>query len=326
MAQARRSTLPTRRIAALGAAVVTAALMPTGITAAPAEADRGRPQGIHPALADSLVAFYDFDHPASGDPAVETDLGHSRTPINLVNGGENMRVADRAYRHSGSALQTRQVNPEETGNDDWKAGTWSDTGVSTLHAYNAASGATLMGWFNSDMDEAAPNSNTANPDDKYNAIGLSGVLTGDSEGHNVRALLELIEVDGQIHLVALGRRLDGGLSQTFAASEDWRTILPRGQWVHLAATFDFTTGRMALYKNGEPLEGFYTRTDDPWKLAGPGPHLTTASDPRGIKIGGSFPQNNRESNPCNCRMDGLIFLDDPAPTKDVRKQYHFMTD
>ncbi|GAB3933684.1 hypothetical protein GCM10027614_05170 [Micromonospora vulcania] len=38
------------------------------------------------------------------------------------------------------------------------------------------------------------------------------------------------------------------------------------------------------------MDGFYTRTDDPWLVSGPGPHVTTASDPRGIKIGGSFPR------------------------------------
>ena len=47
---------------------------------------------------------------------------------------------------------------------------------------------------------------------------------------------------------------------------------------------------------------------DPWGVGGPGPHYTSPTNPRGIKIGGSFPQNTRESNPCNCRMDSLMFL------------------
>lgn len=237
-----------------------------------------------------------------------------------------MRVPDPAYPRAGNALQTRQVNPTSAGNDDWKAGVWSESGVSSLRRFNGVSGVTLMGWFKVDMDAPALNSNTASTTDRYNAIGLSGVLTGDSEGHNVRALLELIEVNGRLRLVALGRRLDGGLSQTFAASQDWQAILPRGEWVHLTATFDFGTGSMVLYRNGQPLEGFYTRTDDPWRLSGPGVKVTTASDPRGLKIGGSFPQNTREMNPCNCRMDSLMFLDTTVSARDVRKQYDFMTD
>src|SRR5690606_40868608 len=64
-------------------------------------------------------------------------------------------------------------------------------------------------------------------------------------------------VDGEMRLVALGRRLDDGESQTFAAQQDWRELLPQGEWVHLAATFDYTTGEMALYRNGEPVPGFY---------------------------------------------------------------------
>lgn len=314
------------QVLSVGIALLAAGAISAGAGITPAQADRGRPRDVHPALAGGLVAYYDFDHPQTGDPTLESDLGPSGTPINLINGGAAMRVPDPAYPRAGNALQTRQVNPTSAGNDDWKAGVWSESGVSSLRRFNGVSGVTLMGWFKVDMDAPALNSNTASTTDRYNAIGLSGVLTGDSEGHNVRALLELIEVNGQLRLVALGRRLDGGLSQTFAASQDWRAILPRGEWVHLTATFDFGTGSMALYRNGQPLEGFYTRTDDPWRLSGPGVKVTTASDPRGLEIGGSFPQNTREMNPCNCRMDSLMFLDTTVSARDVRKQYDFMTD
>jgi hypothetical protein len=163
------------------------------------------------------------------------------------------------------------------------------------------------------------------PDDFFNAIGLAGVLTGDSDGHGVRALLELIDVNGELRLVALGRRIDGGSSQTFAASTPWQELLPMNQWVHLAATFDFTDGTMALYRNGQPVDGFYTVAGDPWLVNGPGPHVTTASDPRGIKIGGSFPQDTLERNPCDCRMDALMFLDASLSAHDVAKQYRHMT-
>jgi hypothetical protein len=306
-------------------AVIVAAGVVASFTAPPAQAGGDRPSDVHPSLRSNLVAFYDFDHPVPGDAALERDRGRSGTEIELVNGGAAMRVADRAYRGSGKALQTRQVNPDVAGNDDWKAGIYSASGVRTLRAFNAVGGATVMGWFKVQMDGPLLNSNTADPADRYNAIGLAGVLTGDSDGHGVRALLELIDVNGELRLVALGRRLDGGNSQTFAAGEDWRTLLPNGQWVHLAATFNFGDGTMALYRNGRPVDGFYTRTDDPWLVSGPGPHVTTATDPRGIKIGGSFPLNDLERNPCDCRMDALMFLDGSLSARDVANQYRYLT-
>jgi hypothetical protein len=297
------------------ALVATAVVLAVGVAAAPAQAGSAGPRDIHPSLRSSLVAFYDFDHPMPGDPALEADLGRSGTEIELVNGGAAMRVKDRAYPGGGKVLQTRPVAAGTT--DDWKAGIWSASGVRTLRAFNAAEGATVMGFFKRSMDGPAAG---------FNAIGLTGVLTGDSDGHAVRALLELIDVNGTLRLVALGRRLDGGNSQTFAANADWRTLLPKDEWVHLTATFDFTTGTMALYRNGEPVEGFYTRSDDPWLLNGPGPHVTTATDPRGIKIGGSFPwQGSPDRNPCDCRMDALMLLDRPLSARDVAHQYRFLT-
>lgn len=313
------------RRAVAATAGLLAAVLASGVAAPPAQAGGKKPRDVHPSLRHHLVAFYDFDHPVRGDSARESDQGRSGTTIDLVNGGAAMRVPDRAYPGSGRALQTRQVNPTEAGNDDWKAGIYSATGVQSLRAFNAVEGVTVMGWVKMTGENPRPNSNTANPDDRFNAIGLAGVLTGDSDGHGVRALLELIDVNGELRLVALGRRLDGGNSQTYAASEDWRTLLPVGEWVFLAATFDFTTGNLALYRNGKPIDGFYTRTDDPWLVAGPGEHRTTATDPRGIKIGGSFPQDTREQNPCDCRMDSLMFLDRVATARQVEKQYRHVT-
>ena len=299
------------------ALLATAVVLAVGATAAaaPARAGSTDPREVHPSLRSSLVAFYDFDHPMPGDPALEADLGRSGTEIELVNGGAAMRVPDRAYPGGRKVLQTGPVaaGPD----DDWKAGVWSAGGVRTLRAFNAAEGTTVMGFFKRAMDGPAPG---------FNAIGLTGVLTGDSDGHAVRALLELIDVNGTLRLVALGRRLDGGASQTFAATEDWRTLLPKDEWVHLTATFDFTAGTMALYRNGRPVAGSYTRTDDPWLINGPGPHVTTATDPRGIKIGGSFPWNGSpDRNPCDCRMDALMLLDRSLSARDVANQYRFLT-
>ncbi|WP_188187334.1 PQQ-dependent sugar dehydrogenase [Nonomuraea sp. SYSU D8015] len=277
---------------------------------------------VVPSLRDDVVAAYDFEHPLPGDPAQEQDQGLSGTNIALVNGGAAMRVADRAYRGSKNALQTRQVEPATAGNDDWKAGIYGENGVPTLRAFNGVQGVTIMGWFKMLGTGPAPNSNTEDPADFFNAIGLAGVLSGNSQGHDVRALLELITVNGELRVVALARRVDGSSSQTFAANRPWQQILPKDRWVFLAATFDFDTATMKLYRNGRPLDGFNTVAGDPWGVEGdPEPDVTSATDPRGIKIGGSYPQNTREQNPCDCRMDGLMFLDRVASAGEIRAQY-----
>ncbi len=271
-------------------------------------------------VARDLVSYYDFEHPFAADDSREVDSGSSRTLLTQVNGGEDMRVVDSAFPDSNNALQVQQVAPAANGNDDWKAGVWEGdaNGVESLSAFNGTKGATVMGWFKMTGENPSPNSTTPDPDDRFNAVGLAGILSGDSNGHDVRALLELIQVNGELRLVALGRRLDGGGSQTFAAQQDWREVLPPGEWVHVAATFDYTTGEMALYRNGRPLPGFYTVPGDPWQVDGSG---TSGTNPRGVKIGGSFPQNNVERNPCNCRMDSLMFLNEAASADTIAQQY-----
>lgn len=294
----------------------------TVAAAAPASAHTHGDPGAFPSLRRDLIASYDFDHPVRHDKAQERDLGRSGTPINLVNGGAAMRVRDHAYPGSRSALQTQQVSPGVTSNDDWKAGLYSETGVPSLHAFNGVKEVTIMGWFKQTGENPGRNSATGH----YSAVGLAGVLTGTSQGHDVRALLEVIAVDGTLRVVALGRRVDGASSQTFAASDDWQSILRRDKWSFLAATFDFDNATMKLYKDGRPLAGSYVLPGDPWTVQGePEPDLASASDPRGIKIGGSYPQNTKEGNPCNCRMDGLMFLDRALSDREVFKQYQWAT-
>lgn len=265
---------------------------------------------VEPALADDVVASYDFEHPFAADDSYEQDQGPSRTLIRLVNGRDRMRVDDGAYPGSNNALQLHSAAESPTGTP-WKAGIYENDadGMASLSRFAGAKGITVMGWFKMDG---------TNPTPGYNAIGLAGILSGNSDGHGVRALLELIQVNGELKLVALGRRLDTGASQTFAASAPWQQLLPDGEWVHLAATFDYARGTMALYRNGRAVDGFYTNPNDPWQVDGTG---TSPTNPRGIKIGGSFPQDGTERNPCNCRMDGLMFLDDVASASEVARQY-----
>ncbi|MFL5583153.1 MAG: PQQ-dependent sugar dehydrogenase [Gemmatimonadaceae bacterium] len=278
---------------------------------------------VFPSLAPSVVAHYDFEHADPRDAAAELDMGSGKTPLRLLNGGARMRVRDGAHPASRTSIQLRQVNPGQAGgNDDWKAGVWDERGVSGLHAFNGVTGATVMGWFKATGPMPAPRAGS--PDGRYDAAGLAGILSGDSDGHAVRALLELITVRDTLRLVALGRRVDGGASQTFAASAPWDSLLPRGEWVLLAATFDFAAGRMALYRNGRPLDGAYLADGDPWGVREPGPHAASRTDPRGVKVGGSFPQNTRERNPCDCRTDDLLFLDRALSPLEVDQQYRRM--
>jgi hypothetical protein len=184
-----------------------------------------------------------------------------------------------------------------------------------------------MGWFKPTGSNPSLNSETTNPSDFFNAVGLFGLLQGGAgnNGHNVRALLEIIDVSGTLRLVALGRRIDTGASQTFAANEDWRTLLPMDTWTHLAATFNYDAGTMALYRNGVPLAGFYTVAGDPWTISGPQePDLTSATNPGGIKIGGSFPHNTEDRNPFNGRVDDLMSFNKALSASEVLAQYQLM--
>lgn len=299
------------------ALAAASALLVTAFVPAGASPDRAEGR---PAHTPRPVAAYDFEHPVPGDPARERDRGRSGTTLELVNGGERARVRD--DERPGRVLRTRQISPDAAGTDDWKAGVYGPQGVPTLGAFNGAREATVMGWFRMTGNNPAPNSNTADPDDRYHAIGLAGILSGTSQGHDVRALLELITVDGEMKVVALGRRVDQGSSQTFAADADWRRILPPGTWVSLAATFDFDTGAMALYRDGRPLPGRYVVAGDPWAVEGaPEPDAASPTDPRGIKIGGSYPQNTQEGNPCDCRMDDLMFFDRALTPAEIMSQY-----
>jgi len=280
---------------------------------------------VLPGLASNLVCHYDFEHPVPDDAAWESDLGPSRTAIHLVNGGSAMRVADGAYPGSRHSLQTKQVHPDRKGNDDWKAGVYHTNGVASLHAFASATGITLMGWVKPTGVNPAPNSATPNPADRYNAIGLFGLLSGSSQGHDVRALVEVIQVGGSYRLVALGRRLDDGQSLILAATNDWHSLLPDDTWTHLASSFDFERGTMALYRNGSPVVAAMTSNANLWQV-GPDRESGSDSDPAGIKIGGSYPQNTSEKNAFDGRFDDLMFFNRVLSPSEVQQQYRsFLT-
>jgi hypothetical protein len=277
---------------------------------------------VLPSLATNLICYYDFEHPVAGSATNEQDLGLSGTHIQLINGGAAMRVNDPAYGASRSSLQTQQINPADSGNDDWKAGIYQTNGVASLSAFSSVKGITLMGWVKPTGTNPNLNSGTPATNDYYNAVGLFGLLRGGSEGHGVRALLEIISVSGNLRLVALGRRIDGGNSLTLATTNDWQELLPMNVWTHLAATFDFDNGTMALYRNGAPSFATYSPGGDVWSvIGGAEPDVTSATNPSGIKIGGSYPQNTQEFNAFNGRFDDLMFFNKTLSAEEAGLQY-----
>jgi Concanavalin A-like lectin/glucanases superfamily len=275
-----------------------------------------------PAWAANVVCRYDFEHPVGGAVGWERDLGAGGVAIQLINGGGAQRSGDGAFPASAGSLLTKQINPTMAGNDDWKAGVYSVGGVPGLARFGGVAGITLMGWVKRTGEGPALDSTTASPTDKFNAIGLYGLLSGDSDGHGVRALVEVINVGTTLRLVALGRRIDGGASLTLAADQDWTALLPLDTWVHLAATFDYDAGVMALYRDGQPLAATYTTSGDAWGVVGGvEPDLTSPTVPRGIKIGGSYPQNTVERNPFPGRFDELVFVDRVLTSAEIAAQF-----
>jgi hypothetical protein len=268
---------------------------------------------VLPAMSANLQVHYDFEHPQAGNVTLELDQGSSGTTGWLVNGGAAMRVADGAWAGSATSVQTQQVAGS---NNDWKVGVYDRPGVPTLGAFSNASAITVMGFVKPTGQNPSLNTNTTNPNDFFNAVGLMGILSGNSNGHDVRALLEIIDVSGTLRLVALGRRVDGAGSRTFAAQLPWQELIPMNEWTHLAATFDFISGAMALYQNGVPLAGFYTAAGNSW-----GSGTTSAAVSSGIKIGGSYPANTSEQNPFNGRFDELMFFDRALGADEIAAQY-----
>lgn len=127
---------------------------------------------------------------------------------------------------------------------------WDADGAESLRAFNGAKGITTMGWFEQ---------TGADPGPGYGAIGLAGLLSGDSGGRRRRV---------------------------------------------------------------PDLSGSCTVPGDPWQVDGTG---ASATDPRGIKVGGSFPQDTAERNPCACRVDSLMSLDVAASAEVVAAQFRRFT-
>ena len=280
------------------------------------------PGTVSPPLRASLLWHFDFDHPDATRAEHELDQGPSGTYLELVNGGDRMRVEDNAWAGSGHALQTAQQSPEAQGNDDWKAGRYELTGVDTLGRCGGATGLTLMGWFKVSGPVPAPNSYTPRADDFYPGAGLVGILSGGSDGHFCRALLEILQVDGELRVVALGRRVDGGATQMGIWDSPWQEVLPAEGWTHLAAVFDYAAGTIAVYRNGVPAPVRLYQKGNPWAGSGiASSDRTSETLPAGIKVGGSYPQNNRERNPFNGRMDDLMAFDRALDAAEIQAQF-----
>ncbi|HVT81444.1 MAG TPA: LamG domain-containing protein [Phycisphaerae bacterium] len=301
-------------------AVLTCAILLSGPTA--------RAGDVLESLKPNLINHYTFDNPKDGDAksSVELDLGSDKTNINLINGAP--RVEDGAWAGSKYSLETGQKNGKP--NDDWKAGVmFKSSAESTLKGSQHVTQLTIMGWFKplgAAADNPSLNTNTPAPDDKYNAFGLGGLLRGDEtvgtlDGHAVRALIEVI--NGKV--TAMGRRLDNqsGSGQR-ASAENWDVVMPPNQWTHLAATYDFEKGTIELYKNGKPLASAAAQVTN-WQLKAGEKNPTSNTAAGGIKIGGSHPDNSKEQNPFNGRIDELMFFNKALTAEEVAAQFKLIS-
>lgn len=282
---------------------------------------------VLPALKPNLINHYTFDNPKEGDVKSDTevDQGSDKTDIKLMNGAP--RLTDTPYPGSKYSLETGQKNGSP--NDDWKAGVmFKSSAESTLKGSKNIGGLTIMGWFKPFVgSETMPhlNTGTEDPNDRYNAIGLAGLLRGDEgttglDGHAVRGLLEVINN----RITGMGRRVDAQRASGTRASVDrWDVVLPPNQWTHLAACFSFETGAIELYKNGLPLNSTPASTAS-WQST-PESNHTSNTNAGGIKIAGSYPDNSREFNPFTGRVDELMFFNKMLSADEVKAQFKLIS-
>ncbi len=101
--------------------------------------------------------------------------------------------------------------------------------------------------------------------------------------------------------------------------------MPPNQWTHLAATFNFETGEIALYKNGKPLAQYTQRNVASWTWKAGEKHVSSNTAAGGIKIAGSYPDNSQEKNPFNGRIDELMFFNKALTAEEVAGQYKLIS-
>lgn len=230
-------------------------------------------------LYGQLVSRYTFDHPVAGDPAREQDLGSDKTPVQLNNGAQ--RVDGGAFPGSGKALETKPIEGDT--NNDHKAGVFFPDGSkganpSTMKGTSHVTGITIIGWFKPTIDP-------------HGTTSMTGILCGDegvpkADPHLGRALFEIENIGGGTRIVALGRRHDGDKRRKIRSNNTLEQDLPTGQWSHIAATFDFDTGSIILFRNGQPLASTITEPGT-WELTD-GTDYTSNAPAGGIKIGGQI--------------------------------------
>lgn len=235
--------------------------------------------GLYTSASGQLVNRYTFDHPVEGNPAREQDLGSDKTPIDVFNGAQ--RVEGGAFPGSGLALQSKPI--EGDSNNDHKAGTYFSAGsegpgASTMKGTAKVTGISIMGWF---KPTQAPTRTTS----------MTGILRGDEgaanpDPHAARALFEIENIGGGIRIVALARQRDTDQRRKIRSTRTIAEDLPTDQWSHIAATFNFDTGSITLFRNGELVPTIMTEQGS-WSLTD-GTDTTSNTPALGIKIGGQM--------------------------------------
>ena len=265
--------------------------------------------------------------PCTGNPAQERDLGRSGTRDRPVNGGAAMRVRDGA--HPGS----RHVDPDAAGGPGGHRQRrlegrhlLRDRRADAARVQRRAAGHD-HGLVQADRRRTrTPTPLTPDPNDLFDAVGLAGVLSGDSDGHAVRALLEVIDVSGDAAGRRAGRRVDGASSQTFAAERGLAAaILPDGEWVFLAATFDFDTGHDGAVQERPAARRASTRCPAIRGACSARRSPTSPRRPtRGASRSAAASRRTRASaTRATAAWTSLMFLDRAVSRAEIWLQYHW---
>jgi hypothetical protein len=228
-------------------------------------------------LQADLIHHYTFEE-SSGSLV---DQGTNNTPLTLLNGTQ--RVAGGIGPASLQSLQTGAVSG--SGND-FKAGVFSSSGVSTLTGTSGISGLTYSAW--------------VNPTSLSGTSTVAAILRGGSGTTNQARASFGVLADGSLRFG--GRKLDADSFQSAISTATGLVAL--NTWTHIAAVVNYdsanaTNGSVQLYVNGLPIAT--NALSGAW-----GTGLTTSStNSAGLAIGSNNPAAATDSEPFNGLIDNL---------------------
>ena len=266
---------------------------------------------VEPSLADDMVARTTSSTPSRANDSYEEDQGrqpHADPARQRWGDGCGSTTAPTPAPTTRCRCTAPRSRPPD---DGWKAGVYEGDadGVASLSRFNNAEATTVMGWFKMTGQNPTPR------------------LQRHRAGRRARRQLRRAR---RTRAARADQRQRGAAARRAGPAARHRRVVdvrrvaglaatccPQDEWVHLAATFDFANGSMALYRNGQPVDGFYTRPTTRGRSTGRAPRR----QPAGHQDRRLVPAERHRAQPCNCRMDGLMFLDTVASADEVAQQY-----